>query len=137
MLLNELLSDTRDYEEPEIMFCLPSDKTNKRGSVQVLSEMRAVGSDYGEPARICGCLDYLTLTPKVAFKRPCMQSTVSHPCCLFSILDSTSLLPNDIRHNHAFLCHVVHCVLSRIQGSMELKSYHSLQHSTFYIYIYI
>ena len=81
MLLNELLSDTRDYEEPEIMFCLPSDKTNKRGSVQVLSEMRAVGSDYGEPARICGCLDYLTLTPKVAFKRLTITKVQSGTHC--------------------------------------------------------
>ena len=116
ILLNELLSDTRDYDEPEILFCLPIDKRNKRGSVQVLLEVRAVGPDYGEPARICGCLDYVTLTPKVAFKRPCMQSTISHPCCVFTFLDSASLLPNDIRHNHAFLCHVRKAPLCIVQN---------------------
>ena len=60
ILLNELLSDTRDYDEPEILFCLPIDKRNKRGSVKVLLEVRTVGPDYGEPARICGCLDYVS-----------------------------------------------------------------------------
>ena len=116
ILLNELFSYTRDYDEPEILFCLPIDKRNKRGSMQVPLEVRAVGSDCGEPARICGCLDYETLTPKVTFKRPCIQSIISHPCCVFTFFDSTSLLPNDIRHNHAFLCHVRKAPLCIVQN---------------------
>ena len=39
-------------------------------------------SDYGEPARISGCLDYVTLTPKVAVKIPCIKSIV----CQSSVL---------------------------------------------------
>ena len=128
ILLNELLSDTRDYDEPEILFCLPIDKRNKRGSVKVLLEVRTVGPDYGEPARICGCLDYVTVTPKVAFKRPCMQSTISHPCCVFTFLIAPACyqMISDTTMPFSVMLGKLHCVLSKIQGSMELKSYHSL-----------
>lgn len=32
-------------------------------------EWGTAGSDYGEPARISGCLDYVTLTPRRGFQK--------------------------------------------------------------------
>lgn len=41
-----------------------------------------VSTDHAKPARRSGCLDCVTLPPKVAFKRPCIQTTVYQPTVL-------------------------------------------------------
>lgn len=62
------------------------------------------------------CVDCVTLTPKVAFERPCIESTISHPFCVSAFLHIVSLLQHSVKHSHVILCHLRNVLVHVVQS---------------------